>query len=167
MSGRRDVVLEREDLELKIASRQLIRAAGGTDGAGETVGSRQQRMSDCQLPNTGDFLTIQEVRKLQEVTVGAPGWPHVTRALAKQDGFALVRLPQAPERAIEWHQALGEVSSEVGESVQLVCKALGGDGKVTACEVREHRIMENIDEAIEQLFALRALAAAAPEKGER
>ncbi len=166
MSGRRDVSHGKPELELKAATKALIRAAGGTDGAAQTVGARQQRMSDCQCRNTADFLRVDELAALEDVAIPHDGWPHVTRALARRQGFELVRLPAAAPDCADWHTAIGALSKEAGEAVQAACKSLASQdapGRVTAATIAANRVVEEIDDAIEKLVALKALAVCAEE----
>jgi hypothetical protein len=171
MIGRRDLVLPREAQELKRASKQLVRAAGGGEEAAATLAAvgdhrervRQQRMSDCGLTNTPDFLRIDEVGDLEDVTAGTAGWPQVTRVLARRQGFVLVRIAHTRADAVTWHRAIGELSKETGETVQRICAALGDDEHVTREEVQDTEILEHIDMAMENLAALRELALSAPE----
>jgi hypothetical protein len=149
----------------KAATKALIRAAGGQEAASAETHKSQPRLSSYGAPNTADFIPINDVAALEAITHGAPGHPPVTRWLARQAGFTLVKLPTAPGGFTDFHRAIGAVSKEVGEAVELVCEALGNDNQVTADEVRDGRIVENIDEAIERLLALRALALNAPEIG--
>lgn len=167
MSRDRTLAHDEPLLRLKIATRKAVKGVHGTALAAEISGSRQQRMSDCQVPNTPDFLRLDEVHAIEEAGKGAPDWPPLTRAMARNHGFALLPLPDAG--AIigdsEWHAAIAAVSRETGEVVARVCGALS-DGKVTPDEVRRDHILEEIDQGIASLARMRALAEAAarPEK---
>jgi len=169
VTARRDLVLPREQLLLKRATKGLVRAVGGSDAAAESLAEaggvrvRQQRISDCTLPNTADFLRIDEAAELEDLSHGQPGWPHLTRALARRQGFALLPLPSAPDGLTDWHRQLAEVSREAGEAVGKVCDALAGDSRVDRGEVAEGRLVEEVDEAIAALAGLRALLQAVEE----
>lgn len=162
----RDVTLEQHELRIKIATRKTIKAAGGTALAAEIIGARQQRLSDAQLNNVPEFLRANEVVHLEAEVKGSPEWPAITRAQARQHGFALLPLPeQIPDASdSEWHQAVAEVSAEVGELVGQVCKALG-HGAVTRDEVRDGQWRDEIAQAISGLAMLDALCAAAEARG--
>lgn len=148
----------------KAATKALIRAFGGQEAAAAETGKSQSRFAAYGLATVADFIPINDVHALEGRTHGAPGHPHVTRWLAREAGYALVRLPTAIAGSTEFHRAIGAVSKECGEAVQLVCEALGDDNRVTAGEVREKKIVENIDEAVERLMELRDLAVNAPEE---
>lgn len=162
MTARRDLTLAKPELELKVATRALIRAAGGTDGAGETCGARQQRMSDCQNRNTPDFLRIDEVGALEDVTAGED-WPHVTRALARRQGFVLVPMPRlAPGTA--WGAALQALGQEFAGTSSALCTALGdchSPGTITKQEVAEQGLVAHFERLMEVAARGRALALAA------
>ena len=154
MSQRRDLIHDKPELELKVASRALIRAAGGTDGAAETLGTRQQRMSDCGLPNTPDFLRADEVGRLEDVTVGQAGWPHLTRALARRQGFELVATPsrRAPEAA--WGAYAARLLKETGDVFGALGKALESGNDIDAAEAGE--ILPESDELVQLALELRS-----------
>lgn len=155
MSGPRDLVLTAEQRRLKRASKELVRAVGGTSEAAEITGSRQQRMSDVGLANTPDFLRLDEVQSLEDEAIGSDGWPPVTRALARHHGFILVKVPERPAAA-DWHREMGELSGHAGEVVQTICVSLA-DGKVSSAEATV--IRAKVVEAQEALAALDALCA--------
>jgi hypothetical protein len=156
VSDARDIAHDADGLILKDASKDLVKASGGTDGAGVSCGSRQQRMSDVGNRFTPHFLRVDEVGKLEDVALNSPQWPHVTRALAKRQGFVLVRAPTSLPSNADWHVAMASLSKEAGDVIQRLCEALP-DG-VSAEEIRKLRIREEIMEAQERLAALDALA---------
>lgn len=160
MKGPRDIRLDEPKLRLKVASRKTVKALHGTALAAEVTGSRQQRMSDCQLPNTTDFLRIDEVIDLEDAARGSEGWPAVTRAQARHHGFELLPLPGCVVGDSDWHRSLADVSREVGDAVAKVCAALADDGKVSAEEIRDGQVIEEIDDAMAKLAQLKGLCLA-------
>jgi len=158
MKGRRDLRFGPEQLVLKNASRDLVRAAGGPTAVSQLIGYRQQRISDCTLRNAPDFLRIDEAAGIEDITVNEPGWPHVTRALCHRAGGMFVPLPQADVGTGDWTRALADVSREFHEITQRVCKALA-DGEVTADEVVDLDLRAEIREAQGKLAIMDALAA--------
>lgn len=157
MSGRRDIVHAKPEQELKVASKGLIRAAGGVDGAGETVGCRHQRMSDCGNPNTPDFLRVEEVGKLEDVTVGAVGHPHVTRQLARRQGYALVKLPSGQIAGADLLRLMGPRAKEFGDTTNSLCMAMA-DGNVDVDEAE--KVLADIDDELQLLVSIQAALAA-------
>ena len=120
------------------------------------------------MVNAREFLRIDEVLRIEEAAKGSPNAPQITRAMARHHGFAL--LPLIDEYAAlgdgEWHQAVAAVSREANEAVARICSALS-DGTVTADEIRDSEILEEIDEAIGALARLRGLADRASKGGGR
>ena len=147
----------------KAATRALIRAVGGQEEAAPLTGRSQPRLSAYCGPNTDAFMPIDAVVALEAVTHGQPGHPQVTRWLAREAGYALLRLPRfAAPGSGDLHHATSRVAKEAGEVVAATCDALA-DGRLTRRESREKRILLNIDEAIDRLCELRALVAAIEE----
>jgi hypothetical protein len=159
VSTRHDLQLPLEQRRLKRAAKALVAAVGGTADAGEVAGMRQQKVSECTLPNVATFFTLDEALRLEEEAAGSEGWPQVTRALARHHGFAL--LPTAAgAAAAAWHQSIAEVSREAGDVVAKIVQALADDGEVSAREIVDGGIVEEIDDAIARLAALRGLCCA-------
>jgi hypothetical protein len=160
VSSSRTMVLPPALQAAKAATKALIRAVGGQEAAAAETGKSHSRFACYGLPNTLDFIPVNDVHALEAVTHGLAGHPHVTRWLAREAGYALVRLPQAPGGTSDWHQAMGAVSKEVGEIIERLCTMLA-DGKVTGAEVREGHLRDEIRDAQERLAQLDALAAQA------
>lgn len=143
MTRRRDVQHSPRVLSLKVASRELVGAAGGGDGAGATCGTRQQRVSDCVNPNTDDFLRLDEVACLEAVTAHAAGAPIVTRQLARLAGYTLVKNPDASPGRGDLLRLVASQSKEGGAIAAGVCEALSdtspGGAQVTRAEARALR----------------------------
>ena len=135
MNDRRAIVHLPDRLMLKVATRGLVGAAQGTVPAAKVCGTRQQRISDCGLPNTPDFLRIDEVAALEDVTVGQPGWPHVTQALCSRQGgvFVPVRTDAAGGDAslAAWSAYAARLSHEAGSLVAGLCEGLAEDKDVS------------------------------------
>ncbi|MES2905035.1 MAG: phage regulatory CII family protein [Pseudomonadota bacterium] len=143
MKPDRTTAVAPRDQLLKVASDQLVREFGGQDAAGEHIGCRQQRISDCVRPNTPDFLRVNEVAALEDATHGRIGHPVVTRALARRQGFMLVRQPSAPPSDTDILKLLGDLAAENGDIAKAVLSAIA-DGRIDAAE-RAH-IIEQIME---------------------
>lgn len=158
MSGRvYDAQLPIEQRRVKRASQALVKAVGGTTDAADVAGLRQQRVSDCQLINSPTFFTLDAVLAMEADARGSEGWPQVTSAMARHHGFALLPLPDGALGESNWHRSLAEVSREVGDAVAKVVQALADDGEVSAAEIREGGIVEEIDDAIARLADLKGL----------
>lgn len=160
MKPPRDIQLDESKLRLKIATKRLIKSVHGTELAAEITGTRQQRMSDCQVTNVPEFLRVSEAQDLEDDARGSEGWPQVTRAMARHHGFALLPLPCGAAGDSDWHRSLADVSREVGDAVAKICAALADNGVVEADEIRDMAIVEEIDDAIGRLAVLRGLCEA-------
>jgi hypothetical protein len=165
MTARRDCQFPPEKQALKQVAKALVRAAGGVEAAEEITGRSKTQLSAYGNINAPEFMPVDAIAALEGVTHGHAGHPIVTRLLATRAGYTLVKLPAAAPDCGDWHRAIGSLSKEVGDAVQAVCSSLSDDtpGKVTAQDVRERGIIAEIDEAIEKLVAMRALAVCAGE----
>lgn len=142
MTIERNDQLSPEDQGLKSATRALVRAFGGqgyvamrlADGAKQFA--RQQRVSDCCLPNVNDFLSIQATAILEDETHGHAGHPHITRALARRQGFALVPVRVDPPQSGDWLRLIGDLSELAGGVVAGISGALASDSTVCAADAR-------------------------------
>ncbi len=76
-------------LALKLATRMAVEAAGGQSFVAQEVGRAQSRVSDYCSPNTDDFMPLDVAAHVEDLGEGAPGHPHITRALARRQGVAL------------------------------------------------------------------------------
>ena len=157
MSGDRTLRLTPPEQMLKAASKALIAAAGGQVACAEHLGTRQQRMSDVGLPNTPDFLRIDEVAALEDVTHGTLGHPHITHLLARRQGFTLLRQPAAPPDGTDLLKLVAETAKENGDVASAILNSLA-DGKIT--DVEQAEIVAQIDEQIDAAMRLRATVAA-------
>jgi hypothetical protein len=149
----RMVRLKPADLKLKVATKDLIREVGGQEEAAQFVRrvKRQQSYSDYAKANVDHFIPIDAVAELEEVTFGAPGWPHVTRALCARHGGAFVRPPDAPPHSDDWLSRLAELAADHGAVASDLMKALAKDG-LTTKSVREANLVAEAD----RLFAITA-----------
>jgi hypothetical protein len=153
-------MLSADKQALKVATGRLVRAAGGQEAAvGFTRLTRHQALSDAAsvtAEHAARFAPIDVIADLEAVTVGTPGHPVVTRQLARQAGYALVRLPTrqripAPaDRELADH--LCTIMREAGE-VTLI---LGGHlrcGEIPAGRDAA-QLRREIDDAIQALVEL-------------
>jgi len=155
-----DAQLPIELRRIKRAGKALVAAAGGTVDAASLTGLRQQRVSECTLPNVPAFFAVDAVIALEDDARGSEGWPQVTRAMARHHGFELLPLPAVALGESSWHRSLAEVSREVGDVVGKVVNSLANDGEVSPDEIRDMQIVEEIDDAIARLADLKGLCLA-------
>lgn len=160
MAVRRDIVHPPHLQRLKVGCRMAIDAAGTTQQAAAAADAYQQRMSDCRLTNTDAWLRVDEALALEDVTVGLPGWPAVTRALCAHHGGVFLPLPAADVDGADWHRAIAGVTKEFADIVAPLLELLS-DGNISGREVRLSGIRGEIGEAQERLAQLDALCALA------
>lgn len=156
MSGDRTLRLSPQEQQLKAATKALIHAAGGQVACAELLGCRQQRMSEVGLPNTPDFIRIDEVAAIEDITHGTVGHPHVTHLLARRQGFTLLRQPSAPPEGADLLKLVAETAKENGEVASAILTSLA-DGDISRIE--QAHILEQIDEQIDAAMRLRGTVA--------
>lgn len=145
---------------LKVQAKALVRAAGGQEAAEALTGRSQSRFSDYGSPNTPSFLPVDLVLALEAVTHGCANHPPVTRYLAREAGYMLVPRPKAGSNG-GWGRSLQALGREFGEISSRVCQALGDadtPGQVTACEIRDLKMIEELDALGELVASMRAMA---------
>lgn len=132
-----------KDQGLKSATREAVHAFGGQAAVAARVAdvarsfARQQRVSDCCLPNVPDFLSIQVASIIEDETHGWPGHPHITRAMARRQGFVLVPIAVSPPESGDWLRLIGDLSQSAGATVAGISTALGNDGVICPGEARD------------------------------
>jgi hypothetical protein len=82
--------------------------------------------------------------------------PHVTRELARLNGYVLAQLPPVPVSP-SMMPLLGSLAKEVGDVISRVSEALGDDGKITASEIKELELSREVREAMESLALIAAV----------
>lgn len=84
------VTLTTDQLYLKKETRAAVDDVQGMDKVAKLLGRSQSRISHYCSSNRDEFMPIDLVAELEQLTVGKPGHPRITRALARQAGFLLV-----------------------------------------------------------------------------
>lgn len=143
---------------------QLVRAAGGVEAAAGFCRLGKSQLSDVGNVNISDkFMPLDVIDDLEAVTAGTPGWPQVTRALARRRGFELVPMPEASDVEIDWLQHIAQLSKEAGDVVsKLAANAAGG---ITAAEIKRAEIVREFDELVRIAVEGRAAALAELARG--
>jgi hypothetical protein len=133
---RHDVQLSRRGRRLKKATRDLTEALGGPSDAAKAIRqpTRQPRISTYCSHNCDAFAPIDLIAEMQDAARGTPGHPHVTRALAYEDGFELFKLPDvAAVASADWASHLACIAQEAGDVMGRLGAALA-DKKLVAAE---------------------------------
>jgi hypothetical protein len=107
-------------------------------------------------------MPVDVIADLEAITRGTAGWPIVTRLLAAKAGCSLVTLPKAGAVDADWHAELARLSDESSDVLKGICRALMGDNRVTARDVRELRLIEECDELILAIVTIKALLERVP-----
>lgn len=151
-----------DDRALKAATRRLMKATGGQEGAAATifeakgVRPRQQRLSDCGNERHADYLRLDEVGHLEDVAERDRSWPHVTRALASRHGFMLIASPKGCPSSADWLKEQAALSQEVVDVTKRIATSLADDGEIKGAECTD--LITDIDGAMAKLATLRAMA---------
>jgi hypothetical protein len=157
MSTDRTQRLSPSDLALKLACREAVKAAGGQDFVAGETGRTQSRISDYCSPNTRDFMPADLIAKVEALGAGSPGHPHITRALVRAQGLAVIDPDQTPVVSVVG--ALGDVASESGDVIRLLAKAIDG-GLSSFADLstpnRRQEILHEIDQLIDLLTGIAA-----------
>lgn len=154
-----------ERINLKRATADLIKGCGGLEAAAGFCRVGKSVLGDNQSVNRPDsFIAIDVVQDLEPLARARDGWPHVTRALASQLGFALVKLPDAVPGGTDLLLLLARLSKEGGDIAAAICAAVA-DHVVTPAEARDVR--RQVREQIEVAVQLDAVLAAIEAEGAR
>lgn len=140
--------------ELKAATRQLIRKAGGLESAATVTRVRaHQTLARYASPNHAETAPIDVIADL-EADTGDAG---VTRTLARLAGLVVFALPDAGADAV-WARGLGAAARETGEAIAAIGEAIaeGPGGTVTVEESHRLRLREQVAEAVAALASIQA-----------
>lgn len=119
MSTDRTRRLSPSELALKLACREAVKAAGGQDFVAGECSRTQSRISDWCSPNTAEFMPIDVIQRIEALGAGAPGHPHVTRALARAQGGSFMPVPSG--QVVLATPLLGQLLADVaGESSDVI-----------------------------------------------
>lgn len=155
--GQHGAIKPRPAGTLKDAVLQLVDANGGhvrSADITETVKGTVQRWTDADGDTASVFPGVNKVRLLE----AAADDPIVTRFLATEAGYALVKVLE-PQRASEAIAVMAAVAGgEVGDVMRAVADAMQDDGHIDAREAG--RIIKEIDEAMGALMAARSWVSA-------
>lgn len=150
-------------LAIKLATRHAVEAAGGQVFVAGELGRAQSRVSDWCSEHRADFIPADLITPLEALGAGRTGHPHITRALARQQGGVLGSLPVDPDRGREdlgaWLAAIAAENADLTSALadQDLARCAGQlSQRARAGLVRE------TDELIAQLQAFRAVLDNAP-----
>ncbi len=115
------------------AVRQLQSAAGGVEASGAICEKSPSLHSAYQSPNDGRSIPVRDIERLESVTHGSLGHPHVTSYLAAAQGFILVLRPVVPANRAAIIELLSQHAKAKGHCETEILHALS-DGEVDGDE---------------------------------
>ncbi len=147
---------------LKLGVRASIDRAGGIDRGADVVGRKRSWVGDWNNLNTDAFPPVDAAAKLDAVAVAQGDLPPITLAMARENGCALIRLPEARDADGNWLGLVGALSSEASDVINGICAALA-DGRIDKGEAK--RLRAEVAQG-QQIFADIDAALASIEGGE-
>jgi hypothetical protein len=109
--------------------RKLVEQVGGLRNAAYFIGKSKSQIARYQSAHHHDSITLRDIGKLEERTVGQGGHPLITRYLANQSGHVLVALPTETTGPAHLMQYIGAMTRELGEVSQHILNDLA-DGEI-------------------------------------
>jgi len=111
-----DAVLSKAERGIKLADRDLIAAAGGIEAVAAHFDVSVALVGHWHNLNSPKFISAVRRQDLEDQTRDVAGHPIFTRAQAKRQGFALVKLPAVDIPAgRDLHDLLGDSIREASE----------------------------------------------------
>lgn len=139
--------LKPTDIALSGATGDAVHAAGKQVYVAHMLGRGQSTINAWGNEEAAEFIPLRLVPALERMATGQEGWPHITRALARMQGFELFRLPPPDGDAGDWLAQIGLLWSEGGDVASKMCAALG-DGRICADDVRRLRMIEEAEQLV-------------------
>lgn len=158
LRGQHGAVKRRPPGTLKAALLELVEGLGGHIRSGEiaeTTKGTVQRWTDADGEAAGVYPGVQKIRVLEAAYAAKGGEPVVTRFLAHEAGYALVRVEGRSALALQLMAALA--GGEMGDVMRAIHDAMADDGALSPAEAG--RIVAEADEAMSALAGVRASAA--------
>lgn len=137
-------------LRLKASARALVKKAGGQESAASITRAGHQTLSRYGLPDDATFMPVDVVADL-EADIDAPV---ITRVLADLAGYLLIAKPPVVDADPEWISRLAALAKESGEAISKLAEALSAGGTITADEIRDLSLRQELREAAEVLATI-------------
>lgn len=119
MTISREEQLSPQELALKIATAEAVRAAGGQEFVAREVGRAQSRISDYCSRSTRQFVPVDVAVMIDALGTGRPGHPHIAGALARAQGAVIEGSAPAREN-LHLHQWLADISGESADVIRAL-----------------------------------------------
>lgn len=156
----RTQTLSHDELDLKIATDSAMDAAGGQSRMYRAGVALQSVLSDACSRTTRVFLRIDQVATIEDHGTGRPGHPHITRALARRQGFVLVPAGDAGDEA-SLPMLVGSIAAEAGDVIKALASRMAASTNMAPREIED--AMRETDELADVVASLRrALAKLRP-----
>ncbi|MGI4880674.1 MAG: phage regulatory CII family protein [Janthinobacterium lividum] len=141
---------------LKVAARSLVQSVGGGEAAASFCRVSQPVLSTYGNINvTTAFMPIDVVVALESITVGLPGWPQVTRALASAQGCTLLPPPEERPKDKTWVEHICGLTKEMSDVIAPI-SAAACKGKITARDIVDGDWIREADELIRAAIEFKA-----------
>lgn len=102
------------------------------------------------------FVPLRMVPHLEHLGQGKPGHPHITRTLARLQGYELFRLPDVPACRGDWLAQIGALSTEAGEITSKICASLADDDDVCRKDIKRHALIDDAETLVNLAVTLLA-----------
>lgn len=154
--------LKPTDIAISEATGDAVHAAGKQDYVSNMLGRGRTTIMGWACEDVAEFIPLRLVPELEKMAKGQEGWPHITRALARMQGFELFQVPVSGPLAGDWLTHIGALSTESSEITAKICNALADDQKVSGREVHRLALIDDAEQllsiAVQLLTGLRAVA---------
>jgi hypothetical protein len=150
------------ELALKLATRDAVKAAGGQEFVGAETGRAQSRISDYCSPNAREFMPLDVAAKVEALSHGTPGHPHITRALARAAGadFVTSSCEAASAGCDDLTLLLADVAGESGDLIRALALGSGSPARA-ALRIRDMSpdqragVARELDQLVDVLAGIR------------
>ena len=95
-------ILGPADIAISEATADAVHAAGRQVYVSRMLERSQSTVAQWGNSEVAEFIPLRLVPVVENMSAGQDGWPHITRALAKMQGFELFRLPAPEGEAMDW-----------------------------------------------------------------
>lgn len=119
MTVSREEQLTAQELALKIATTEAVRAAGGQEFVATEVGRTQSRISDYCSRSTKHFVPIDIAIVIDALGTGKPGHPHIASAMVRALG-STVSAPAPDSDNVHLHDWLADLSGESADVIKAL-----------------------------------------------
>ncbi|MEA3390586.1 MAG: hypothetical protein U9R64_15100 [Pseudomonadota bacterium] len=143
------------DIAISDATGDAVHAAGKEVFVAHMLGRSQPTINRWGDRNVAEFIPLRLVPQLEMLGAGSPAHPHITRALARMQGFELYQRPEADGEPGDWLAQIGLLSAEAADITGAICRALE-DGKICTRDVRQLNMVDDARQLVGVVLTLLA-----------